>query len=209
MILLNPTCQLYDAERTPPAPCPQVVLQAADGCLLEGLTNNFFVVMERTCDANDSATGDEQPPCGATEPEAAERPPSASTSQQTTEAAANAAPNAAASAPYDWVVVTAGGTDCILPGLMRARLLDRCRQLGFAVQERPPKLEVCHMWQEAFLTNAVRGIQPVGEVWDASGSGGAEPRLAARLPHGPVTRQLQHWLDDWLEAGGSGGTGVR
>ncbi|WP_165065942.1 aminotransferase class IV [Paludisphaera rhizosphaerae] len=80
----------------------------------------------------------------------------------------------------------------ILPGVMRGLVVERARALGIDVDEEAlGPLDRRLRPEEMFLTNALRGIVPVG-VW-----GGA------RFPApGSTTRRLQDDLARWLAVGG-------
>lgn len=83
----------------------------------------------------------------------------------------------------------------ILQGLMRQVVLERARDAGFRVEVNRLTIDDVRNADEVFLTNAVRGIIPVGRLH------GPEDRdLDAP---GPVTKRLweSHVLP-WLERGG-------
>ncbi|WIA11574.1 hypothetical protein OEZ85_011680 [Tetradesmus obliquus] len=72
-------------------------------------------------------------------------------------------------------------------GADEARVLQACQQLRLKVLQQPARPEQRHAWREAFLTNCVRGIQPVasvqlpdGSTWQAPAAGGSS-----------MTQQLQ------------------
>lgn len=80
----------------------------------------------------------------------------------------------------------------IVPGVMRGLAIERARALGIVVDEA--RLNHAEAWNQAdeiFLTNAVRGIIPVG-WW----SGTAFPAP------GGITATLRDNLNGWLESGG-------
>ena len=60
----------------------------------------------------------------------------------------------------------------LLPGIMRQVVIERARILGLDVVEEPLPFERIALADEAFLTNSVRGIVPVGRMWTWS----SEPR---------------------------------
>lgn len=72
----------------------------------------------------------------------------------------------------------------VLPGVMRALVLERAVQLGLRVEQRRLFMTDLNLADEVFLTNSVRGIVPVG-------------RFGARTydAPGPLTRTLR---DDTL-----------
>jgi branched-subunit amino acid aminotransferase/4-amino-4-deoxychorismate lyase len=93
----------------------------------------------------------------------------------------------------DGELITPPSDGRIVPGIMRGVVIERAARLGIAVEESglnlfDPKSEP----EEVFLTNAVRGVVPVGSWGDA------------RFPApGRVTRRIQDDVTAWLESGGS------
>jgi branched-subunit amino acid aminotransferase/4-amino-4-deoxychorismate lyase len=92
------------------------------------------------------------------------------------------------------LLITASLQDGALPGVLRRRVLQACQQLQLEVLEQAPCLDQSDSWVEAFVTNALRGVQPVGSLV-LPGAGGEPPAtervLALPELHGPVTRALQ------------------
>jgi branched-chain amino acid aminotransferase len=79
----------------------------------------------------------------------------------------------------------------LLPGIMRAVVLERARHLGLEAVECPLPLDRIRTADEAFLTSSLRGMLPIARLLDRE------------LPSpGPVTRQLGSDVSCWLEAGG-------
>ena len=71
------------------------------------------------------------------------------------------------------VLYTAGMEDGVVWGTMRQRVLQACLHLGLRVVEKAPDAAHRHRWREAFLTNALRRVQPLhrvecghGNVWE-------------------------------------------
>lgn len=91
----------------------------------------------------------------------------------------------------DGVLVTPGLDGPIVPGVMRALVLELADGAGIATREAAPTLSELDGADEAFLTNAVRGIVPVGRT----------PGGALNAP-GPVTTRLRTLLDAFLAADG-------
>jgi branched-chain amino acid aminotransferase len=88
-------------------------------------------------------------------------------------------------------VYTPGLDGPLLPGIMRAVVLARARQIGLEAVECPLPLDRIRTADEAFLTSSLRGMLPIARL------------LSRDLPSpGPVTRQLWNDLSIWLEAGG-------
>lgn len=81
------------------------------------------------------------------------------------------------------VVTTPPADGRILPGVMRARVIAALRSAGYEVRERDTALADLAEVSEVFVTNALRGARPVGEV-----------RGVGRWAHGPVTAWVQHAL---------------
>jgi branched-chain amino acid aminotransferase len=80
----------------------------------------------------------------------------------------------------------------LLPGVMRAVVLERAERMCLAVEERPLPLDRIKTADEAFLTSSLRGMLPVARLLDRE------------LPApGHVTRQLWDEILPWLESGGT------
>ncbi len=84
-------------------------------------------------------------------------------------------------------LVTPGLTGPIVPGIMRGLVLERAEALDMPAREDDLTAEAVRSASEIFLTNAVRGIIPVGSLDES-------PRAAP----GPVTRRLRDDLWRWL-----------
>jgi branched-chain amino acid aminotransferase len=79
----------------------------------------------------------------------------------------------------------------ILPGIMRAVVLDGAKKLGINTMEGPIPRGSIERVSEAFLTNSARGIWPISEL------------LGHSLPApGPLTSALWRAILPWLESGG-------
>jgi branched-chain amino acid aminotransferase len=74
----------------------------------------------------------------------------------------------------------------VLPGIARALVLGIAADRGIAVTERAPALADLDTWQEAFATNASRGIRAVNAI-DGRSIGTGKP--------GPRALELQRALD--------------
>lgn len=83
------------------------------------------------------------------------------------------------------VVTTPPVDGRILPGVMRARVLSTLRAAGYKVREQDIALTDIAEASEVFVTNALRGARPVGEI---QGVGAWAP--------GPVTAWVQRALAD-------------
>ncbi|WP_404821133.1 bifunctional anthranilate synthase component I family protein/class IV aminotransferase [Kocuria marina] len=83
------------------------------------------------------------------------------------------------------VVTTPPVDGRILPGVMRARVLPTLRAAGYEVREQDITLTDIAEASEVFVTNALRGARPVGEI---HGVGAWAP--------GPVTAWVQRALAD-------------
>lgn len=108
------------------------------------------------------------------------------------------APNGATTRFTGLVLMTASLEDGVLPGLMRARVLQAAAMLGLSVQEQAPCWQEQSAWLEMFVSNALRGVQPVASVMMPGAQGGDHGSVADagvfELPQacGPVTQALQH-----------------
>jgi branched-subunit amino acid aminotransferase/4-amino-4-deoxychorismate lyase len=86
-----------------------------------------------------------------------------------------------------------GGAGGVLPGVMRALILERAARIGLEAREMPLGLfDRLFRPEEVFLSNSVRGIMPVGR-W-------GEARYPAP---GPITLRLWDEILPWLESGGT------
>jgi branched-subunit amino acid aminotransferase/4-amino-4-deoxychorismate lyase len=89
-------------------------------------------------------------------------------------------------------LITPGTDGPLLDGVMRRAVIDRARQQGVEVEEGSVNLDAIDSADEAFLTNSIRGMQPVARL------------LHAELPApGPATRRLWDTILPWLESGGT------
>jgi branched-subunit amino acid aminotransferase/4-amino-4-deoxychorismate lyase len=87
--------------------------------------------------------------------------------------------------------VTPGRGGPVLPGIMRALVLERAEAVGIVPVERSVLINELDEAEEVFLTNAVRGIIPVGRSMSRS----------LEAP-GPVTGRLWGGISAWLGRGG-------
>jgi branched-subunit amino acid aminotransferase/4-amino-4-deoxychorismate lyase len=88
-------------------------------------------------------------------------------------------------------LLTPGIDGPLLAGIMRRVVLDRARRLGLEVSERRVSRESLAGADEAFLTNAVRGMLPIARL------------LNVDLPApGHLTSRLWSDVVAWLEGGG-------
>lgn len=90
------------------------------------------------------------------------------------------------------VTPAVGPDEPIVPGVMRAVVLERAELLEIRAIQVPITDEILTRADEAFLTNSVRGIVPVRRIGD---------RLFDP-PQGPLARRLWDDLQPWLEADG-------
>ena len=80
----------------------------------------------------------------------------------------------------------------LLPGIMRGAVIEQAQRIGLDVVVEPLPRERITTADEAFLTNSVRGMIPIGRLLDRD------------LPApGPVTRDLWTEILPWLESGGT------
>ena len=102
--------------------------------------------------------------------------------------------------------------DSVLPGLARDAVIRASVAEGLPVREEPVLASDADCWTEAFLTNAVRLVQPVREVrWgssDGNSSDGAREERFLPDPWGSISNRLYRRivasLDDDLGPPGSG-----
>ena len=52
----------------------------------------------------------------------------------------------------------------VLPGIKQQQVLDACRALGIQVEHTGAQQTDRHLWVEAFLSNAVRGLRPISKI---------------------------------------------
>jgi para-aminobenzoate synthetase / 4-amino-4-deoxychorismate lyase len=64
----------------------------------------------------------------------------------------------------DGVVLTPPLDGAILPGVARAGVIEEAAEIGFDVREERLDLERLRAAEEIFLTNALRGVEPVREI---------------------------------------------
>lgn len=156
----------------------EVLLCTAEGRLLEGLVTNFFVVTYDWA-ARDSAPG-------------------RAASGEGDAVGSAAAPwdggcsGPASRVPTGVTVWTASVRDGVVWGTVRARVLQACRTLGYAVREEAPSMHSRHTWREAFITNALRLVQPLHTVSCGEANVWGLPAwdLRLRAAPGPVTAAI-------------------
>lgn len=89
-------------------------------------------------------------------------------------------------------LLTPGADGPLLAGILRGVAIERARSAGIEVVEGPVHLAAITDADEAFLTNSLRGIVPIGRL------------LGTEWPSpGPVTRALREDIRAWLESGGT------
>lgn len=162
----------------------EVLLCTADGRLLEGLVTNLFVVTYGKAGGGEEAAAGEKESRG--------------------DAAAavldGGSSGTASSAPSFVTVWTAGVDDGVVWGTVRARVLQACRTLGYAVREEAPSMHSRHAWREAFITNALRLVQPLQRISCGTANVWGLPPWELELPAAPgsVTTALAVTLANML-----------
>ncbi|KAF5832215.1 aminotransferase [Dunaliella salina] len=93
-------------------------------------------------------------------------------------------------------LMTAGGSHPALEGIMAKRVGDACAKLGIPVIKEPPRAGSRHTWREAFLTNCIRGLQPLSRVSCLPGNAWGHDPWDFELPNapGPITRALNEHI---------------
>jgi len=100
----------------------------------------------------------------------------------------------------DGAVQTASpSADLVLDGIMRRSIIRCCQELGVQVVESAPNVSDRHLWQEGFLTNCLRVIQPLSsmKMYDGSRKDGQwacsfdAPNLVTRRLHRAVMSSMQ------------------
>lgn len=87
---------------------------------------------------------------------------------------------------------TSAGDGRSLPGIMQQRVMASCAAAGVRVAGRPPSVHQRGFWREAFVTNCLRGVQPVSFIRTHPDAAQGEAAWEVTLPEcGPVTRALQ------------------
>jgi branched-subunit amino acid aminotransferase/4-amino-4-deoxychorismate lyase len=104
------------------------------------------------------------------------------------------------------VLLTAGMEDGVVWGTMRQRVLAAASDLGLRVIETAPPAEGRAAWREAFLTNALRRVQALGQLeCGAANVWGLEPWAVEFEPvSGPWTAKIAARVEAALK-----GTDVR
>lgn len=69
----------------------------------------------------------------------------------------------------------------VIPGIMRRHALDFAVGLGYAIEERPVRVDELFGARAVFLTNSVRGVRRVDEIGGRSLDGSAEVDLTGRF----------------------------
>jgi len=103
-------------EEQKPNGCSEVLLVDKEGCIMEGLINNFFVVTYP-----DLQSGRQR-------------------------------------------IMTAGSQDPSLEGIMAKRVLEAAKELNLDIETMAPNVKGRGAWCEAFMTNSIRGLQPISRI---------------------------------------------
>lgn len=119
------------------------VLTSPDGCLLEGLTSNTFVVVGTACIAAKALSAHHRM-CRAALPR---RFILSRASLQRSDSWH------AGNESGSQYVQTAAVADGVLGGIMRLHVIQACHEVGIACIERAPSLKDRDTWKEAFVTN--------------------------------------------------------
>ena len=100
-------------------------------------------------------------------------------------------------------VVVRTATQGVLAGIKQKEILAACKALHLHIVCKAPLQHERHLWAEAFLTNAVRGIRPVKRIvcpaQNAVGWEAWEVDLPA-IGSQSVYYQLQNYLQQTCEA---------
>jgi hypothetical protein len=99
------------------------------------------------------------------------------------------------------VVQTAGMGDGVVWGTMRQRVLQVCEKLGLKIVKQSPAAGERASWKEAFLTNALRGVQPLDRIeCDERNVWGLEPwEITFSEVPGPWTFKIKALVDSSLQ----------
>eukprot|EP00798_Chlamydomonas_sp_ICE-L_P029027 gene29027-32224_t len=102
--------------------------------------------------------------------------------------------DAGSSASSQPVVMTAG--EGALYGILRRRVEDACNRIGIPLLHQAPQSGERASWQEAFVTNCIRGVQPVSRVYCPEDNHWQHEPWEHSLPqpYGPITQAVQHAL---------------
>lgn len=180
-----------------PPGATELLLASRDGRLLEGMVTNLFVVLDSAAAAAaeaEAGAGASAGPVANTAAWADTRPADAVGYAAAGAAAHGAAGGAASSSGSSDAleIWTAGLGEGVAWGTMRARVLCACATLGLRVRERGPGVAARRAWREAFLTNSLRGIQPLGRIdCDERNHWGLSPWSLELSPvPGPVTAAI-------------------
>jgi branched-subunit amino acid aminotransferase/4-amino-4-deoxychorismate lyase len=101
------------------------------------------------------------------------------------------------------VLGTPATLEPIVPGIMRGLVLEQARALPLKIDDQAcPTIATIGAADEVFLTNAVRGIIPVAQIYGPSERPGTAPLWTGEAP-GPWTRRLWTRVSDWLHREGT------
>ncbi len=64
----------------------------------------------------------------------------------------------------DTGLIVRTAVDRALPGIAQREVLDACQALHIVTDCNAPLRHERHLWVEAFLTNAIRGIRPIRRI---------------------------------------------
>lgn len=168
----------------------EVILSSSNGDLLEGLSSNWFVVADKQCfssiSVNSQPTPDTRSTAAAHNSAALQRAGTAGLSASHGQASASNSCSRLA----DLMLMTTSPAHAALQGVTQQRVVAAAAATGLEVVLQPSRLHQCSAWQEAFLTNCLRGIHPVVAVLDAPGN----VMWTRPAGSGAVVAQLQQTL---------------
>ncbi|WP_207004519.1 aminotransferase class IV, partial [Trinickia mobilis] len=91
----------------------------------------------------------------------------------------------------DKVVVTRELSTALLPGVLRARILDFIRASGFRLEERAFSVDEAKAAAEAFITNSVQFVYPVVAIDGVPISGGVPGEFTLALRQAYIESALK------------------
>jgi branched-subunit amino acid aminotransferase/4-amino-4-deoxychorismate lyase len=102
---------------------------------------------------------------------------------------------------FEFVLQTASVEEGVVWGTLRWRVLQACQCLGIRVIEQAPSMHERHTWKEAFLTNSLRGVQPLTKIVCDARSVWGLPSWELELPvdEASITEKLLECIDALME----------
>lgn len=184
------------------------ILCREDGSLLEGMITNLFVICVKkrhgSLESNQTCTTlenrDHHASPSPQQPELWNDQCTESTEDQCPGGDGNGWGEDDEENANEALLMTASMADGVAWGTIRAMILKACEAIGLEVVESAPRHEHRDMWNEAFISNSLRGIQPLKRIVCPEDNAGNMPSWTVEFKEAPGawTMRLKQQLNSLL-----------